>query len=52
MSPYDSLGPVKYLLVELMNKLSSNEKSEIEARIDSFNFSGFDERINGASICR
>lgn len=46
------LGPVKYLLVNLMHRITTAEKSEIEARINSFNFSGFDKRVNGGSICR
>lgn len=46
------LGPVKYLLQELMDRLSSAEKDIIEARIHSLHFSGIEGRINGGSIRR
>ena len=46
------LGPLKYLLTILMDRLSPDDKCTIEAKINSFSFSGFDERISGRSICR
>ena len=46
------LGPTKYLLQKLMSRLSTDTKEEIEAKIDSFDFSGLDGAIKGSSICR
>ena len=45
------LGPYKYLFAELMEQLSSKQKDEISARVESFDFSSFDSRLRG-SICR
>ena len=38
------LGPYKYLLHSLMGHVSSAQKEEIQARIESFNFSVFDTK--------
>lgn len=46
------LGPVKYFLKELMDRLMPKDKDEIIARITAFDFSGFSMKINGSSICR
>lgn len=46
------LGPVKYLLQLLMDRLNPREKDFIEARINSFEFSGFEAKLHGRSICR
>lgn len=46
------LGPTKYLVQKLMSRLPPDAKEEIEAKIDSFNFSGFDGTIKGSSVCR
>lgn len=46
------LGPVKYLLKELMDRLLPAEKSTIECRINAFNFSGLNGNVNGKAICR
>lgn len=46
------LGPVKYLLQELMSRLTPREKDIIVAKMNSFNYSGMDNSINGNSICR
>lgn len=46
------LGPTKYLLQRLMDRLPSQSKDEIEAKIDSLSFSGLDGKIKGSSICR
>lgn len=46
------LGPVKYFLQELMDRLSPREKDDVAAKICSFNFSGFEERLSGNAICR
>ena len=46
------LGPVKYLLALLMDRLGPAQKDEIEARINSLHFSGFDGKLHGKSICR
>lgn len=46
------LGPVKYFLKELMERLTPQEKDLIVNRINSFNFSGIQNKINGNSICR
>lgn len=46
------LGPVKYFLNNLMDRLTSDEKDVVEAKIDSIKYSGIDGRINGKSICR
>ena len=40
------LGPNKYLLHSLMGHVSSAQKEEIQARIESFNFSGFDTKLS------
>ena len=45
------LGPVKYLLEDLINRLSAREKEILRCRINSCNFSGIDEKVNGRSIC-
>ena len=46
------LGPVKYFLTELMERLSQEAKNDIEANVNSMNWSGIRGRINGGSICR
>ena len=46
------LGPIKYLLNDLMNRLSVEEKRLVKCRIDSFNYSGFDDIISGKSIIK
>ena len=46
------LGPVKYLLQELMDRLTSQEKSIIIAKLNSLNFSAVTPRISGSSICK
>lgn len=46
------LGPVKYFLKELMDRLMPSEKREIIAKINAFDFSGFSMKLNGSSICR
>ena len=43
------LGPVKYLLLELLERLTTAEKS---SRIDSFNFCGINESVSGSANCR
>ena len=40
------LGPYKYLLHSLMGHVSSAQKEEIQTRIESFNFSGFDTKLS------
>ena len=45
------LGPVKYFLDKLLNRLNEDEKEVVRCKIDSFCFSGIDENINGRSIC-
>ena len=44
------LGPYKYLLKALMKRLSGEEKSQLLARVASFNYSGIDSKITG-NIC-
>ena len=39
------LGPVKYFLKELMDRLMPKDKDEIIARINYFDFSGFSMKI-------
>ena len=39
------LGPYKYLVQSLMGHLNSVQKEELEARITSFEFSGFENKI-------
>ena len=46
------LGPTKYFLKRLMDRLNPREKSEIEVKINSLDFSGIHGKINGSSICR
>ena len=46
------LGPVKYLLQELVERLTPAEKASIECRIDSFDLSGINGRISGSAICK
>ncbi len=41
------LGPYKYLLLTVMGKLSSQQKSEVLARMRAFNNSGFKVRVHG-----
>lgn len=40
------LGPYKYLLTSLMQRLSSAEKEGIEARLYSLDYSGMDYRLS------
>lgn len=40
------LGPYKYFLRMLIPRLTGNEKKKIEAVVSSFNFSGFQEKLN------
>ena len=45
------LGPYKYMLQSLMGRLNAAQKEEIEARVNSFNFSGFENKLS-YSVCR
>ena len=40
------LGPYKYMLRSLMGRLTSAQKEEVKARIESFSFSGFDAKLS------
>ena len=44
------LGPYKYLLRQLMLRLTSKQRSEVQAVVSAFNFSGFSVKIN-TSLC-
>ena len=46
------LGPTKYIPSNLLERLTSQEKAELEARVNGFDFSGIDGRLNGGGICR
>ena len=46
-----SLGPYKYLLRSLMGRLNTAQKEELEARIESFDFSGFENKLS-YNFCR
>ena len=39
------LGPYKYMLHSLMGRLTSAQKEEVKARIESFSFFGFDAKL-------
>jgi len=41
------LGPYKYLLKDVMSHLSRDEKSEVLARMSSFNYSGISGKVLG-----
>ena len=45
------LGPYKYLLRSLMGRQNSAVKAEIQARIRSLDFSGFEARLS-YNVCR
>ena len=45
------LGPYKYMLRSLMGRLTSAQKVEIQAKIKSFDFSGFEAKL-GYNLCR
>ena len=45
------LGPYKYLLRSLMGRLNTAQKAELEARIESFDFSGFENKLS-YNLCR
>ena len=40
------LGPYKYLFRDLMGRLTTVQRKEIQARISSFSFSGFDMKLS------
>ena len=44
------LGPYKYMLRAVMDKLTSRQKDEVLARISSFPFSGFKEKLQ-SNVC-
>ena len=44
------LGPYKYLLKALMSRLTPKQRSEVQALVASFNFSGFRVKIN-TNLC-
>ena len=44
------LGPYKYLLKTTIPTLSTQEKEEVLARVQAFNYSGFDCRLIGNVI--
>ena len=46
-----SHNPYKYILRAVMDKLTSRQKDEVLARINSFPFSGFKEKLE-INICR
>ena len=46
------LGPVKYFLTDLMDRLSPQQKRTIIAKINSFHYSGMESKISGTAICR
>ena len=46
------LGPTKYVLSNLLERLTSQEKADLEARINGFDFSGIDGRLNSGALCR
>lgn len=45
------LGPYKYMFRSLMERLKSSEKEEIQARVESFDFSGLDTKLS-YNLCR
>ena len=45
------LGPYKYMLRAVMDKLTSRQKDEVLVRISSFPFSGCKEKLQ-SNICR
>ena len=45
------LGPYKYMLRSLMERLRSSQKEEIQARVEVFDFSGFDTKLS-YNLCR
>ena len=46
------LGPYKYFLAELMDKLEPNEKRKIEAKLASFPQSGLPYQIPPEAVCK
>ena len=44
------LGPYKYLLKVIVSRLTADEKRQILARMDAFNYSGFSGRVIGNLI--
>ena len=45
------LGPYKYLLRSVMERLTKAQKEEIEARVSSLDFSGFETKL-GYNLCK
>ena len=45
------LGPYKYFLRSLMERMKSAQKEEIQARVEAFEFSGFDTKLS-YNLCR
>ena len=41
------LGPCKYLLHQLMSSLSTQQKNELNARLQAFSLSGIDQKVLG-----
>ena len=44
------LGPYKYLLRQLMSRLTTKQRNEVQAVVSSFNFSGISVKIS-TRIC-
>ena len=44
------LGPYKYLLKEFMKRMSTDQKKELLAKLETFNYSGIDSKITG-NLC-
>ncbi len=45
------LGPVKYFTTQLMERLKSDEKNEIQAKLESLHWSGLPSQLSPNSLC-